>query len=381
VASEAIYETLIRAEQLDLLQTEWDELVLAMRRPTPFLLHGWVRAWLRHRAGDAEAAIHIARRDGRLIAALPLLVSKRKGLRIAGFVGQDHPFVDVLLAPGEGAETVNALATHAKQSHDCASLFMISAESTLAQVCADRLRLVPRVLAPAFDLRPDFEQLYREKYSNRKRRTHAHRRAELAQLGKLELEAAQTPDELAPALEHAFRLHALRWQGRFDTSEFTAPESIDFHREVVQNLAAAGVPRILTMRLDERPIAFLYYFVLSGRMFCYRMAFDPEFAQYSPGLLNLLSAIERSAEEGVTTVELLGGVQPYKAEIADRIEQLYGGVGLSSGARGRFYATVLAFGYGFRDRLANSPLARRVYHGGVGSVLRRLRGREHDEHD
>jgi CelD/BcsL family acetyltransferase involved in cellulose biosynthesis len=373
VSGEVTYETLAQIQDLDALAAEWDELVLAMNRPTPFMLHGWVKAWLRHLAGDAEPAVHVARRDGRLIAALPLVVRRRKGLRIASFVGYDHPFVDALLAPGEGLETVATLATHASHSHDCASLLAISAESKVAQACVERFRLVPRVNAPALDLGPDFERLYHAKYSSRIRRTHAHRRAELAKLGTLELELARTPDELADRLEHAFRLHALRWQGRFDTSGFTSPASAAFHRDVARDLAARGVPRILTMCLDGLPIAFVYYFVLSGRMFCYRMAFDPAYARCSPGLLCLLSAIERSSEEGVTTVELLGGTQPYKIEIADRVEQLYGGIGLADRAGGRSYARVLALGYGFRARLACSPLAHRLYSEHAGPLLERVR--------
>ncbi len=372
-SGEATYETLAQAEELDLLATEWDELVCAMKRPTPFLLYGWVRAWLRHFAIDAEPAIHIARRNGHLVGALPFVVHRHFGLRVSSFVGDDPPFVDVLLASGEGPETARALAAHAEQHHDCASLLMISAESALAQACAEQLRLVPRVCAPAFDLAGDFERTYCEKYSSKKRKIHSHNRRELAELGKLEFKLAETPDELAPALEHAFRLHALRWQGRFDTSGFLTPPSVDFHREASQDLAKDGVPRVLTACLDDRPIAFLYYFVLSGRMFCYRTAFDPEYAHFAPGLLALHAAVERSAEEGVSTVELLGGVQRYKLEIADRIEQLYGGIGLSSSVRGRCYTRALLLSYAYRDRLARSSLAHHLYLKHAGPLLDRLR--------
>jgi CelD/BcsL family acetyltransferase involved in cellulose biosynthesis len=369
---EVTYESLVRIEDLDALASEWDGLVLAMEKPTPFLLHGWVRAWLRHLAGNNGPAIHVARRDGRLVAALPLVVRKRRGLRLASFVGGDHPFVDVLLAPDEGPETVGALATHASKSHDCASLFAISAESTIAQTCAERFRLVPRVCAPSLDLEPGFEQTYRMKYSSRQRRTHARRRAELAKLGTLEFELARTSDELTNALDHAFRLHALRWQGRFDTSEFTAPASVEFHRDIAQSLGAGSVPRILTICLDGHPIAFVYYFVLAKRMFCYRMAFDPAYGRCSPGLLCLLSAIERSTEEGVRTVELLGGTQAYKIDIADRVEQLYGGVGLANGIGGRSYAKALVLGYRLRARLACSPLAQHLYSEHAGPLLKRM---------
>ena len=213
---ETAYETLSNIEELDPLETEWDELVRAMPKPTPFLLHAWVRAWLHHYVQDAEPAIHIARRNGQLVAALPLVVRRHFGLRIASFVGDDHPFVDLLLAAGESLETARALTEYAAQSHDCASLGMISAESVIAKTCAKRLRLVPRVGAPVLDISDGFEQAYREKYSSKARREHARRRRKLAELGKVEFDIAKTPGEIELALEDAFRLHALRWGGRFD---------------------------------------------------------------------------------------------------------------------------------------------------------------------
>jgi len=357
------FETFERVEEFDSLAREWDTLVRAMKRPTPFLLHGWIRAWLRHCTRGAKTAIYVARRNGRLAAALPLVIHRRFGLRIARFVGDDHPFVDALLASDEGPELVSALASYAAPSFDCAALLTISRESALAQTCAEHLRLAPRVRAPALDLAPDFEQTYRDKYSSKKRKIHMRHRRQLAKLGKLEFELAKSPEELAPALEHAFRLHALRWRDRFDSSGFVTPTSASFHRDAARNLASDDVMRILTARVGGQPIAFAYYFVLSGRMFYYRTAFDPEFAAFSPGLLSLLAALELATGEGVTTVELLGGVQRFKMEIADRIEQLYVGVGFGNRIGGRSYARALAYSYRFRDRLASSSLAQRLYSG------------------
>ena len=38
------------------------------------------------------------------------------------------------------------------------------------------------------------------------------------------------------------------------------------------------MPQIVTLRLDGRPIAFAYNFALEGTMHCYRLAFDPDYA-------------------------------------------------------------------------------------------------------
>ena len=144
--------------------------------------------------------------------------------------------------------------------------------------------------------------------------------------------------ELEPALEEAFRLHALRWEGRPDGSGFGTPVGMEFHRAALKRLAAIDVARIVTLRLDGRAIAFHYWFALEGCMYVHRLAFDPELARWSPGLVNTLDAIESAADEGMTRVEYLGGGERYKLELADGLSPLYHGFGLSSGVRGRAYA-------------------------------------------
>jgi len=370
---EMVFETLSSIEEFDSLATEWDELVRAMPKPTPFLLHGWVRAWLRHYARDAEPAIHVARQNGQLVAALPLVVRRRFGLRLASFVGDDHPFVDMLLASGESLETASALAEHAAQSHDCASLGMISAESVIAKTCGKRLRLVPRVDSPILDLDRGYETVYREKYSGKARQNQRRLLRRLSEIGKVEFVLAKTPEELMPALEEAFRIHALRWQERYDGSTFRTSAGQDFNRDALQALAKFGVARILTMKLDGRAIAFNSYFVLSGRMFGYRLAFDPAYAHSSPGVLSLLATIERAADEGITAVELLGDTEQHKLGLTDRVERLYEGIGLTGGIRGASYARARAFFLALRLRVKRIPILHRLYLKHIGPGLLRAR--------
>jgi len=367
-----VYETLSSIERLDPLKAEWDELVRAMPKPTPFLLHGWVRAWLRHYARNAEPAIHIARRNGQLVAALPLVVRRHVGLRVASFVGDDRPFVDVLLDSGEGLETAGALADYAAESHDCASLSMISAESAIARVCERRLRLVPRVDAPVLDISGGFEQTYREKYSSNTRRGHTRKRRQLAELGNVEFALARTPEEIAPALDDAFRLHALRWQGHFDGSTFRDDEGLAFNREALGALAEDGIGRILTLRLDGQAIASECYFLICKRMYRYRHGWDPVYAHYSPGVLNGLVAIERAIEEGATVVEHLGGTERHKLEFSSRVEGLHTGIGLNGSLRGRVYSKTKFISLASRGRLKRSQTLRKLY---LEQVAPRFRNR------
>ena len=44
------------------LAGSWDELVRAMPRPSPFLLHSWLLEWWRHYGRGADLAVHVAYR-------------------------------------------------------------------------------------------------------------------------------------------------------------------------------------------------------------------------------------------------------------------------------------------------------------------------------
>ena len=367
-------ETVTTQEALQALAVEWDELVRAMPRPSPFLLHGWITEWWRHYGDGAELRVHVARRDGRLAGALPLF-TRGSGLRVTEFLGSfTSALADLLLRDPDDAEAERALAARAASGdQDFVDLFGLPGGSRLARALGPkRIRLVERVEAPVLELGGGWDDVYRTKTDSKKRNLHKRRRRQLAALGKLEVSRARTLSELEPALEDAFRLHELRWAGRPDGSGFVTEVGKRFHRAALRRLAELDVPRIVTLKLDGRPIAFHYFFVLQKRMYVHRLAFDPDLARYSPGLVNTLDAIAAGADEGVELVEYLGGGERYKLELADRLDPLYQGLGLAS-AKGR---AVLAARLGtiyLRRRLKRSETLHRLYLNGFAS-LRRLPG-------
>jgi CelD/BcsL family acetyltransferase involved in cellulose biosynthesis len=172
---------------------------------------------------------------------------------------------------------------------------------------------------------------------------------------------ARDADELRRALEEAFRLHALRFADRPDSSGFATAAGMRFQRDALEAMARLGVPRITTLRLDGQAIAFHYWFYFCQRMYAYRLGFDPAYARFSPGVANTLDAIEAAAAEGVTRVEFLGGREQYKLELADHLEPLHQGLGLAGSARGRAVAIARTAGIRSFLRLKRSETARRLY--------------------
>lgn len=356
-------------------EDEWDRLVRSRDRPSPFLLHTWLLEWWRHYGEDSELAVQVAYRDGRLVGALPMCVRPRYGLRVLSFVGgEDSSLADVLVEDDERGEIASALVDRGTAAgHDFAELAGLSAGSRFVEVLGpSRLSLVERSEAPVLDLTPGWESVYASKLSSKKRNHYRRRRRQLAEAGRVEVEVARTADELERALDDAFTLHALRWNGRPDGSGFATPVGRSFHHATIRALAPLGVPRIVTLKLDGRPVAFHYYLVLDGRMYVYRIAFDPSFGRLSPGVINTLDAIENAAAEGATRVEFLGGAERYKIELADRMEPLCQGLGLAGTLRGRAAVAARVGGIRTRMRLKRSPALRRFYFEGLAPARRML---------
>jgi CelD/BcsL family acetyltransferase involved in cellulose biosynthesis len=355
------------------LATEWDALVRGMPRPSPFLLHGWLECWCRSHGDGAQLAILVARRDGRLVAALPLYVHSLLGRSVGSFLGGRHSaLADLLLAPDEPPSTAAEVGRSVTRLDlDYVDLFGLPKGSRLAQAVGPNLGLIERVESPVLELDGGWDAVYQEKTSSKSRNLHRRRRRQLGELGVLEVEVAREPDELVPALEEAFRIHDLRWVGRPDGSEFTTPVGRRFHREAILALAELDAPRIVLLKLDGRAIAFHYYFALEGTMYVHRLGFDPEFGRYSPGLVNTLDTIEAAAAEGLTRVEFLGGAERYKQELSDRYDPLYQAIGLARGPVARAVVEARLAYIRLRLRLKRHPALQKLYLDGV-APLRRL---------
>jgi CelD/BcsL family acetyltransferase involved in cellulose biosynthesis len=236
------------------------------------------------------------------------------------------------------------------------------------------LRLIERVEAPVLDLDEPWADAYARRLSSKKRAHHRRRRRQLSDLGRVENVVARTHEELAEALEDAFRLHDLRWDGRPDGSRFTTPEGMRFHRDAVQALADVDAARIVTLKIDGRAVAFHYYFLLEGRMYVHRIAFDPGLARWSPGVVNTLDAIQAATDEGASRIEFLGGADRYKLELADRFEPLCQGFGLARSLRGSVALSSRVNAIRLRKTLKRSKALRHFYMEGLAPA-RRLIGR------
>ena len=371
-------ETISTTEGFDSLADEWDGLVRAMRRPSPFLLHGWLVEWWRYFGDGAKLAVVVARRNDRLVGAAPVFLRRSNGVRIARFLGgHESSLADVLLARGEDPATGRRLLDELlKQPFDYADLYGLPAVSVLA--ASGRSRLVQRADAPVLEMPDGWEAAYDARTTSKQRNLHRRRLRQLGELGQLEFVVSRTREEIDPALDEAFRLHELRWQGRPDGSTFGTEVGRRFHRAAAARLGDDGVVCIVLLRIAGRPAAFHYIFALDGVMISHRLGFDPALARFSPGLITTLETLRVASELNLRRVEFLGGGERYKVELADHLEPLSQAIGLARNPLGALAGQKQLATIALRKLLKRSERLQRLYlNGFTRRLLKRHTGRAH----
>jgi CelD/BcsL family acetyltransferase involved in cellulose biosynthesis len=335
-----------------------------MPRPCPFLLHGWMCERWRHDGRDAVLAVHVAWREGRLVGALPLCRRRRFGLTVTEFIGGTKAqLADLMLAPGEDVATARLLAARAAESSaDFADFFGLPGGSRLASAVPGPLAVVERLEAPVLDVTDAWQAVYERRLPAKARSHRRGRRRQLEQLGAVEVSVARTPDELTAALPDTFRLYELRWHRRRNTASFATPDGQRFLRAALLRLGEKDVPRLVTLRVGDRAIAFALHLQLDPILYGVATAFDPAFARFGPGTETLLSSLEIAAGEGVRRVEFLGAGDEHKLRLADRLDPIYEGIGLARTVRGRVAVEALTGGIRLRRRLKRSATARKLYY-------------------
>jgi CelD/BcsL family acetyltransferase involved in cellulose biosynthesis len=363
------------AAALAALAPDWDRLVLAAARPSPFLLHAWVTQWWRQFGDGAELAVVTARRGGALVGIAPMYIRRKHGLRACRILGGHESALGDILVDGdtEGSVARALLDGVSRLPMDYLDAFGAPAGGVLTRLAAQQdMADVRRVDSPVLLMPNGWEAAYEAKTASKKRALHRRRLRQLADLGAVTWTRARTPEEVGTELGHAFEIHARRWQGRPDGSTFGQAEAHGFHRAAARALAQQDAIRILTLRIDDRPVAFHYAFLLGSTMYLHRLAFDPELARFSPGQVTLLRAIADASAEGVRRYEFLGGNERYKLELADGLEPLHQVIGMPHGVLAHVATRALLLGINTRLRLKENEKLHHLYLQGLTPLRQAL---------
>lgn len=103
--------------------------------------------------------------------------------------------------------------------------------------------------------------------------------------------------EVPDLAERFMQLEARSWKGTSGTALLASPADRAFFTDAVQRFAGERGLFFVELRIGGVPAAMTANFVAGRTLFAFKVAYDPVFAKYSPGIVTELEGIKRFHEE------------------------------------------------------------------------------------
>jgi CelD/BcsL family acetyltransferase involved in cellulose biosynthesis len=254
---------------------------------------------MRHLAPDAALGV-VRGLDGRLAALAPFVVT-RLG-RIAPAIrlwAHDYgplglPLVDREMIAPAVATLLDGLAPLSTRLSFIAPDMPLASPVTEALIAAARLHDRPvdilddHVRAALYRADPAMVDP-RQALNPRRRKEYARQMRRLAEIGEVRLVASIEPGEVIARFAQFLELEARGWKGERGSALASSPATRDFAAAAVAARAAAGHARIDSIDFGGRPIAMVITFAAGATAWTWKIAYDEEFARFSPGVQLMLA--------------------------------------------------------------------------------------------
>jgi CelD/BcsL family acetyltransferase involved in cellulose biosynthesis len=370
-------ETLATEGAFLALREEWNAVVTADRTSNVFLRHEWFdAAWQWRRTG---ATLHtlVARRDGALAGAMPLLRTLRRTetgrRRVLEFLTvPDTQFCDILAPAHDAAAVAECFARAiAGQSGDWDMLELgyLAENAIAATAFADALRrsgctveIAPAGSNPYIALDSTWDAYYGARSRSLKKASNlALNRVAKSGTPMVDWHRPADGATVDPMLASIVDVSSRSWKRTTGNALDQAGPGA-FIRRLSVLAAEREWLSVWTLALDGKPIAMEYQLVFGGQVHALRSDFDAAYGEISPGSYLNRVLLERLFSGEFARYYMGPGDNAYKLRWAEGSAALSKLTAYSRGPRGRFAALVdlrlKPLARAIRDRVRPPPPTR-----------------------
>ena len=323
---------------------QWNALVHSMRYPSIFASWEWIRTWWQHFARDTELVnlFIYTHSSNELVGILPLFLQHTHlnkdwhSGRVLQYAGSSHLYpdhLDIICAEQNAQACLQAVFdflfdTAQQQPWDILYLPYLADNSCLLNWLTNTTNLpikfnIQQTSAAPYIVMTDttFEQ-YMERFNSKQRYNIRSRQKKLNSQHNVQYLSCK-PDDLHKGLDILFALHAHRADQKDIESSFRSESIIDFHHDLLAQMAATTWPQIKLLKNECTPFAALYGFTFARRFFFYQIAHDPEWTRLGPGKVILYNAIKQAFTDGYQEYNFLQGEESYKYQWTEQERKIY----------------------------------------------------------
>lgn len=322
------------------IEEDWAKLAEATSPGNIFATWRWHDSWARHYLSERQLYLLLVFDHSELVGLAPFYIRYSAsrlpgGCREVRFLGTEEvcsSYLDVLALPGRRADVLRRLYRYlfedASSRWDLLTLSEVPCESPSIDIWHQLFAEDGKVLdLAAFSVCPVVEtakgvEAIRQRIGRNARYNLSRKTKHLRALGDVAFERLTESKDIDRHFDDFLSLHQMRWQEKGQDGAFHSPRFTAFHREISHTFGEHGQAVLDFLSLNGERIAAMYGFVYRGTYSFYLPALNPRSApKASPGFLLLAHGIERAADEGIHSFDLLQGFSEYKMVWADRLRR------------------------------------------------------------
>ncbi|MFF4244505.1 GNAT family N-acetyltransferase [Streptomyces sp. NPDC001822] len=297
------------------LAAEWDALHRRCPTATPFQSHAWLRSWWLSYGVPGRLRVLLARRNGRLIGAAPLMLVHRPMPLLMPVGGAISDFFDILVDGEDTPAAVTALerGLHRAASHTVVDLREVRPDAS-AQLLFDGWAGVRSRLTDSTCMELPAEPI--DALIGRMGGSRAQRsRAKLRKIDSLGIECREASvHRVAGAIGNLLHLHELQWLGRGVNPEHLRPRFGAHLVRSARRMVRDGEATVREFVLDGEVVAADLSLGSAQLTGAYLYGVDPRLRERKVDVSSmLLREIAREASgSGRGVLSLLRGAEQYK---------------------------------------------------------------------
>ena len=326
--SRILVEKAVGDEVFASLRSDWQRL-FAVCECAPFLSWEWLSSWFEFFGADRTPFILKVTRENQLIGVLPLCLQEKKILGMClkrlSFIGEAQGGADYLDLIAKREDKTEILAAifeflETEKGFDVIALENLASGSETAGFLNNsrknglRYRDLQTFVCPQIDLSNGWETILKhsKRADNFKRKLKKLEKTEC-----FEFRSITSAAEIEAAFERFYHLHEKRWAAGGGSELIGHPRLLAFQREVVKNLAHAGLIRFDELWAEGTCRASVYGLDDGKTFYYYNSGYDLDWSSKSVGLVLIGLSIKNSIARGLLLYDFLRGDEAYKFDWAN----------------------------------------------------------------
>ncbi len=296
----------------------WDKLLHSSDQECPFLTYEWISSWWECFSEDNFLEILLLKNEkGNPVGIAPLMVQKNTLCFIASEEVSDY--CDFVVEKGKSEEFFENVLNHVKTTHpDIEKIDLINIKST-----SPTLDILPRMASEwgyscsskeaevvlLLELPSTYED-YLGCLSKKKRHELRRKLRRMESLEGIRVEKITDTKNLPSYIDKFIALHKL---GSPSKANFWKKQKMTaFFHEMARRFSLRKWIEMNVLFYEDRMLAALLNFTYADRIYFYNVAFDKDFARYSPGIYLFNHSIQEAISTRKKCADFLRGREEYK---------------------------------------------------------------------